>query len=286
MKYIQLLFFFPICIASYSYSSESLEEEPTSFLNDLYVSSRMYAGDYPAFSEGIVINDDNFKYRLGGIFSFDNQDTGVELNPELSIEKKIRLNNDFSFYLGLGAVKNEPTFEYEMVYKTKTGFTLNTGYRFFLDDNVIYNRNQFYIGFDLPLIESKKSIVKPISEPIVKKTSKPKLTRFNIFFDNNSTSFKSDDSLLTLVEEILVDENAKVILQGFSNSIGNYEDNLLLSKKRALSVRSFLINNGVDSNKILVSGLGESSLILNGAAEDTKLSRRVVILYYSSDKSE
>jgi OOP family OmpA-OmpF porin len=69
---------------------------------------------------------------------------------------------------------------------------------------------------------------------------------------------------------------AKVELDGFASSEGTAAHNLALSKDRANSVKTYLVNSGVDAKKIKVKAYGETMPIADNSTEEGRvLNRRV-----------
>ena len=69
----------------------------------------------------------------------------------------------------------------------------------------------------------------------------------------------------------------KVVVEGHTDSTNTDEYNLGLSKRRAKSVRKYLISRGVDGKKLKARGLGESKPVAdNGTPEGRQRNRRVV----------
>ena len=84
--------------------------------------------------------------------------------------------------------------------------------------------------------------------------------------------------LLTNVAEVLVShpDIDRVRVEGHTDSTGNDAYNLRLSRERAASVRDFLIEHGVDPNRLTAQGFGETRpLANNGSAEGRAANRRV-----------
>jgi outer membrane protein OmpA-like peptidoglycan-associated protein len=82
------------------------------------------------------------------------------------------------------------------------------------------------------------------------------------------------------VAKALKDQGYKSILvEGHTDSIGRASDNDTLSLKRAESVRTHLVSQGIPSDKIRATGLGSSrSVADNGTAEGRANNRRVEIV--------
>ena len=75
------------------------------------------------------------------------------------------------------------------------------------------------------------------------------------------------------------DEGRKIVVEGHTDSRGSAESNRRLSQARAESVRAFLIENGVDADRISAVGKGEDEPIAdNRTAEGRANNRRVEII--------
>jgi OOP family OmpA-OmpF porin len=67
-----------------------------------------------------------------------------------------------------------------------------------------------------------------------------------------------------------------VEIRGYTDNVGRASSNLALSERRANSVRNWLINKGVDPNRIVAKGYGEQNPIAdNNSAEGRRLNRRI-----------
>lgn len=74
-------------------------------------------------------------------------------------------------------------------------------------------------------------------------------------------------------------------LEGYTDSIGDAKYNIWLSKKRAISVKNYLLKMGVPENNISITAKGESDPVLKKSKlEDYRKSRRVLLRSYK--KSE
>ncbi|MEX0273247.1 MAG: OmpA family protein, partial [Flavobacteriaceae bacterium] len=72
--------------------------------------------------------------------------------------------------------------------------------------------------------------------------------------------------------------NAKFTVEGHTDSVGSSESNQRLSEARANSVRDFLINEGIDHNRLSALGYGEEKPIAsNSTRTGRKHNRRVEI---------
>ncbi len=106
-------------------------------------------------------------------------------------------------------------------------------------------------------------------EPFVMKT---------LHFDHNSDRIRSESffDLERLAKMLQQHPNRKLSIEGHTDSVGSDSDNLDLSKRRANSVREFLISKGVNSSKLASEGFGETKPKATNATEmGRQLNRRV-----------
>jgi peptidoglycan-associated lipoprotein len=78
---------------------------------------------------------------------------------------------------------------------------------------------------------------------------------------------------------------SKITVEGFADPAGTTRYNLNLSKRRAESVRQYLVAQGLTTNDINAVGYGETRLVTPGASKDApgaELNRRVVFVIESA----
>src|SRR5690606_32617888 len=89
---------------------------------------------------------------------------------------------------------------------------------------------------------------------------------------NDRVYFQTDSSLLDPRSHALLDEVAKVIvdhpgmrirIEGHTDSTGGDKGNLDLSERRAKSVASYLIRQGVDVSRLVPIGFGEAQPLVD-----------------------
>jgi outer membrane protein OmpA-like peptidoglycan-associated protein len=86
---------------------------------------------------------------------------------------------------------------------------------------------------------------------------------------------------LDKVAEVLQeqDDSKKIVVEGHTDSVGSDSKNLDLSQKRADSVRTYLVSQGVKSDRIRAVGKGESVPVAdNKSPEGRANNRRVEII--------
>ncbi|MCC6722193.1 MAG: OmpA family protein [Bacteroidia bacterium] len=110
----------------------------------------------------------------------------------------------------------------------------------------------------------------------------------NIFFETGSAVLK-DDSKAELDKLVEILKNSEIVIElgGHTDSIGSDEANQKLSQDRVESVKKYLVDKGINTNRIVAVGYGEKTPIApNATPEGRQLNRRVEvkILKLHSDK--
>jgi outer membrane protein OmpA-like peptidoglycan-associated protein len=103
----------------------------------------------------------------------------------------------------------------------------------------------------------------------------------NIFFETDSyvinpKSYTELDNLVSFLKQ-----NTTVALQveGHTDSVGTYKYNMDLSTKRAKAISDYLVNAGIQQNRITYKGYGFTKPIADNQTEEgRKLNRRTEIL--------
>ncbi|WP_345949391.1 OmpA family protein [Mucilaginibacter sp. PAMB04274] len=103
----------------------------------------------------------------------------------------------------------------------------------------------------------------------------------NIQFDFDSSVLRTSSyGVLDAVSADMRSNTAKsVTLNGYASSEGTAAHNLRLSKDRANSVKTYLVNSGVEARRVKVKGLGETNPIADNSTEEGRvMNRRVEFL--------
>ena len=117
--------------------------------------------------------------------------------------------------------------------------------------------------------------------PLSSKTA-PILLPTDLLFDYDSYTLRSQavGSLGQLAELIERNPNSTFIIEGHTDNFGTPEYNQGLSKVRAESVKTWLVQNaGIDPERIQTRGMGMTRLLVSGGSvEEQQLNRRVEIV--------
>ncbi|WPV00171.1 OmpA family protein [Mucilaginibacter sp. cycad4] len=99
----------------------------------------------------------------------------------------------------------------------------------------------------------------------------------NIQFEFDSSVLRTSSyPVLDATSADLRSSGSAVEVDGFASSEGTAAHNLSLSKDRANSVKTYLVNSGVDAKKVKVKGYGETNPIADNSTEEGRvLNRRV-----------
>jgi OOP family OmpA-OmpF porin len=99
----------------------------------------------------------------------------------------------------------------------------------------------------------------------------------NIQFEFDSSVLRTSSyPVLDATSADLRSSGKSVQVDGFASSEGTAAHNLSLSKDRANSVKTYLVNSGVDAKKVKVKGYGETNPIADNSTEEGRvLNRRV-----------
>jgi outer membrane protein OmpA-like peptidoglycan-associated protein len=109
----------------------------------------------------------------------------------------------------------------------------------------------------------------------------------NILFEfNKSTLLESSFAEIDKVGKILTEtSNLNVEIVGHTDSIGSAEYNEILSMKRAISVRDYLVSKGISAERINCIGMGASKPLLPNTTEENRAkNRRIEFKFYSKEK--
>ncbi|MDH3882972.1 MAG: AAA family ATPase [Desulfobacterales bacterium] len=101
-----------------------------------------------------------------------------------------------------------------------------------------------------------------------------------IYFNDNSfeISETSLGILNRLAKHIINKQETKLLITGYTDSTGPKSYNIAISKRRAETVKNYLMKKGVKLSKITTAGLGAQDFVASNETEnDRRLNRRVEI---------
>ncbi|GIH08051.1 hypothetical protein Rhe02_61180 [Rhizocola hellebori] len=111
-------------------------------------------------------------------------------------------------------------------------------------------------------------------------TDLPKITFEN---DLATLTVEGQAAVVKAAEILRANPNAKVRIEGHTDSNGTPESNLVLSQARAQAVLDALVAQGISADRMTAAGFGETRLqVLGSTPEDHAINRRVEFVVASS----
>ena len=141
----------------------------------------------------------------------------------------------------------------------------------------------------------------PQGKPVVIQKDQPTIVDFgllkkgmtlrfqNIYFESGKATLKPEsypilDEIVKLLKE---HPNVIVEIQGHTDDVGSEAFNLKLSQKRAEAVRQYLIDHGIEPDRLIAKGYGESKpLVPNTSPENRAKNRRVEFVILGEKTSQ
>lgn len=104
-----------------------------------------------------------------------------------------------------------------------------------------------------------------------------KISLDSVYFERASSVLKPESSapLDAIVDYMHENSTKKMKIIGHTDLTGTFEDNMILSKERANSVKQYLVSKGVDPNRLSTDGKGPTQPMVEGTDEvSSKKNRR------------
>ena len=81
----------------------------------------------------------------------------------------------------------------------------------------------------------------------------------NIFFSTNSYEINdlAQEILIEFSSYLLLNNSLVIEINGFTDDIGDFNDNQILSENRASAVRDLILSNGISADRVTFNGFGE-----------------------------
>jgi outer membrane protein OmpA-like peptidoglycan-associated protein len=102
----------------------------------------------------------------------------------------------------------------------------------------------------------------------------------NIVFDTDQSTLKAgsgSDVVLAQLKDYLVENDKKIALlriEGHTDNQGTAEHNLELSGQRALTIKKWLTDNGIDPKRLVAVGFGQDKPVAPNTTDDGRAQNR------------
>lgn len=185
-------------------------------------------------------------------------------------------------YITLGRF-SKPDFSSIKIHKPKkhSNLEINRSAYILVDELELYEVATIRACGCKPLKPEISVIIKPV---VFEESELDKITvgdRFildELQFDFDKAEIKSSflPELVRLFELMKRNPSFKIVITGHSDDAGTEDYNKKLSGERALSVKEWLLKNGIEDSRIQTKGLGNKfPLVENSSMENRKINRRV-----------
>jgi len=179
-------------------------------------------------------------------------------------ETKLRTNSDGTFLLALPI-----GVDYSLTVDQK-GYTFYSD-RFEMSSGQSINE-PFLLDIPLQKIQAVTTTSSTAGE-VVK--AKPIILK-NVFFETGSADLRSESFIeLDKLHQLLAETpSIRIQVNGHTDDVGDDQSNQALSENRAKSVYQYLIDKGIDANRILYKGFGEMQPIAPNETEEGRAQNR------------
>jgi outer membrane protein OmpA-like peptidoglycan-associated protein len=104
-------------------------------------------------------------------------------------------------------------------------------------------------------------------------------------FDSAALRANAEQNLAEFAESVKDFEDTKILIVGHTDSKGSADYNRQLSERRAESASEYLVQQGLDSGRLLTSGKGESEPVATNETEaGRQQNRRVEVAIYANEE--
>ena len=178
---------------------------------------------------------------LKGMVSIIDLDHGIEVSPKF--------------------LRPDGTFEFDLINNNRYMIIIQ-GDDFFSIEEELNIKNDTLLRLVSKMIDYQKSLI---------------LDRIEFEHDTWQILPEMTKSLDLILKFMLDNPTYRLKISGHTNSEGNAQNNMLLSQKRAESIREYILNKGgFDNNRIEAAGFGSTKPLRSEVTqEDKKINRRV-----------
>jgi outer membrane protein OmpA-like peptidoglycan-associated protein len=145
-------------------------------------------------------------------------------------------------------------------------------YAFFVN-----RKGYLFFSANFPLSKKSPDSTYNIDIPLQPVEANASIVLNNIFFETNKYDLKEEsiaelDKIFLLLRD---NPTLKILISGHTDNVGNAKDNLTLSNNRAQSVVKYLIEKGIEAQRLTFKGFGATLPVADNKTEEGRaLNRR------------
>ena len=162
-------------------------------------------------------------------------------------------------------------------------------------NNLVYRPVEGYVGNDTFSYTAAAGIAADanhwatvtikVSEPPLVKTGTAQLVNF--VYKKTTLTAESEKKVRSIIEQLLAAKDIYVEINTYTDNIGSEKYNIDLSERRAEALKNLLISNGIERDKIIAIGRGESDPVAdNSSKEGQSINRRGVFIFRAIQNSQ
>ena len=136
------------------------------------------------------------------------------------------------------------------------------------------------------LLDARDAQIKALRGMNAKQTERGTLVTFgDVLFQFGKSNLQpnSRNNINTLANYLIQNPDRKVIVEGYTDSVGSAAFNQTLSERRAEAVRTALVKAGVDPTRIVAQGYGKEYPVASNATDSGRAQNRRVEVTTSND---
>ncbi|MFK7604667.1 MULTISPECIES: OmpA family protein [unclassified Pseudomonas] len=136
------------------------------------------------------------------------------------------------------------------------------------------------------LLDARDAQIKALRGMNAKQTERGTLVTFgDVLFQFGKSNLQpnSRNNINTLANYLIQNPDRKVIVEGYTDSVGSAAFNQTLSERRAEAVRTALVKAGVDPTRIVAQGYGKEYPVASNATDSGRAQNRRVEVTISND---
>lgn len=205
------------------------------------------------------------------------------ITPQFKINDRFSVNIDLAYAFNL---EQDRTFNWSYVTENNRGsfYTASVGLTYYIGKN---DRHFDWPSKEImPIEEVVKvvEVVEPTPEPVVVPTPEPVVesvpepvkeepvaTPAPAVLSANNVEFLFGSSLVSesfkvelnnVADQMKANPTMNILVTGYTDEVGGTDANLILSRKRADAVKTYLVSKGISAGRITTKGLGKTIITL------------------------